>query len=72
MKKRIKKDDRLDWRDKDMPVLRMAMIRGEDSYRMHSIKPEYVHNWSANQVVNAREPHYKDDPSYWWSRKSLK
>lgn len=70
--KRIKKDNRLDWRDKNMPVLAMAKKANSDGpMTLQEVKPELVQQfyaWSITQP-NDMKPHWSDDPSYFWSKK---
>jgi len=66
-RRKLPPDTRLDWRDPDMPVLRIAKSGG-----MMLVAPEWINNYHATKIASPyyTAPHYKDDPSYWWSRKN--
>ena len=72
MSRKPKPDNRLNWRDKNMPVIRFARKANEPNSPMvlQEVEPKLVqdyHKWAVQQPnVN---PHWSDDPSYWWSRK---
>lgn len=54
-------DTRLDWRDPNMPVLRL-----NNNHQMIEVKPAYVSNYYVNKINSPfyNAPHYKDDPTY--------
>lgn len=70
-------DKRLNWRDPNMPVLRMAKARlsnGQyaDEFTMQEVEPKHVqeyHDWKYRAGLLDAFPSYKDDPSYFWSKK---
>lgn len=53
-------DNRLDWRDKNMPVLR-AMDTG-----MEELTPESESEYSQDVMNRSLEPTWRNDPSYNW------
>lgn len=71
MKRDHKPDLRLDWRDPDMPVLRLNANR-----RMIEVDPDWITQYYANKLSNPNynAPQYKNDPTYDLkkSRKNLK
>lgn len=71
MKRRPKPDTRLDWRDPDMPVLRL-----NKDHKMIEVKPSYIEAYYWNKINSPFyvAPHYSMDETYDLKkkRKSLK
>lgn len=65
-RRKLPPDTRLDWRDHDMPVLRLNEQR-----QMIPVAPDWINNYYLAKIASPyyTAPHYKNDPSYWWSRK---
>lgn len=68
-RKRLPPDDRLDWRDPEMPVIRKVTIQGREEVR--EIPPKYIEQYYKNKIFGAYydAPNWRDDPSYNWNRK---
>ena len=69
-RRKLPPDTRLDWRDPDMPVLRYGNFNGE--FGTKEVAPQYIQNYYRAKLdqIGWKMPDYKDDPSYWWSRKN--
>lgn len=65
-------DNRLDWRDPNMPCLRTGMV--DNVVGLHSIDPDSIKNYYARKMTqydfDVGPPSYKDDPSYWWNKRN--
>lgn len=63
-------DKRLDWRDPDMPVLRIAKPETPNAeWGVYPFPSDMIHRYHQNAMNSPRqEPMWKDDPSYWWAR----
>jgi len=73
MRRRLPPDNRLDWRDPNMPVIRKVWINGKTEVR--EIPPDVLKQYYANKIDNYQywhEGYYKDDPSYYWAKKVKK
>lgn len=60
-------DLRPNWRDPAMPVNRD--YRMGDGLVKTVVDPDYEHRYRAHMMEAAPHPHWKDDPSYNWSKK---
>lgn len=66
-RKRLPPDNRLNWRDPDMPVLRLGFKDKE--LTMFQVPSVDIHIYYYNKMINHPAPSYVYDPSYWWSKK---
>lgn len=75
-RKRLPPDTRLDWRDSNMPVLRIAKPdnTANAEWGVYPFPSDMIHNYHKYAMTAPRvEPMWKDDPSYFWARdKKLK
>lgn len=72
-RRKLPPDTRLDWRDPDMPVfVRAQAPNGE--VKIIPVPAEQVNRYYAAKMDSPyyTAPHYKNDPSYWWSKNNLK
>lgn len=60
--KKIKKDDRLNWRDKSMPVLKLGFLNKQP--HLFEVDPDKVRAYYEAKMLNRPALHYKDDPTY--------
>lgn len=60
--KRIKKDCRLDWRDKNMPVLRFGYLQSK--IVMYEVNPVKIEAYYQQKMLNHPAPDWKNDPTY--------
>lgn len=72
MRRKLPPDNRLDWRDPNMPVLRYGKVNGVEG--THAVSSEHITIYYHNKLLQLgwQMPDYKDDPSYWWSKKNRK
>ena len=73
--KRRKKfiDKRLNWRDPDMPVLRIAKKEGDTEYKPYEFRADWIQLYHKNAMNSYRiEPTWKNDPSYFWAKDKKK
>jgi hypothetical protein len=65
---------RLDWRDPDMPVLRVYVdydeLGGVIARGVELVQPETVSEVAREDLVDSVEPNWHADPSYHWARRS--
>jgi hypothetical protein len=64
--KRGRPDNHLDWRDPDMPCVRVTKDR-TGKLAVELIPPKEVRAEARKDFKNADLPRYRGDPSYWWS-----
>jgi len=65
------KDTRLDWRDPNIPVLRIAKPQNDPNAKwgVYEFPSDMIHNYHKRAMDSPRvEPTWKYDPSYWWAR----
>ena len=65
--KRSKPDVRLNWRDPNMPVLRLGYPHNK--LIVMEVKPEKVKAYYEQKMLNHPAPHYKNDPTYFLKKK---
>lgn len=67
-RRKLPPDKRLDWRDPDMPVLRVIvhddMFGNEVRRETIEVAPETEQVWSMRKMREGLNPKYKDDPTY--------
>jgi hypothetical protein len=68
-KRRLPPDTRLDWRDKNMPVLRYGNFNGVLDTKEVSAKDITNYYKAKLEQLGWQMPDYDKDPSYWWNRK---
>lgn len=63
-RKKLPPDDRLDWRDPNMPALRYGVVDGIEG--MHEIKPEHITQYYHAKMHHPfnSAPNWKNDPTY--------
>jgi len=61
MKRKLVSDKRLNWRDPDMPVLRL-----NSSHQMIEVDPEYIHSYYDRKMRSPDNiaPNWRHDPTY--------
>jgi hypothetical protein len=72
MRKRLPPDNRLDWRDPNMPCLRIAKPENDPNapWGVYPFPPDTIHEYHKRAMVSPRiEPTWKYDPSYFWNKK---
>lgn len=75
-KPKLPPDNRLDWRNPNMPLLIRGNIGGKVG--LHSVEPQKVTAYYAakmnmmNSDPMRSPPDYKHDPSYWWNKRNRK
>ena len=74
--KRRKKfiDKRLDWRDPNMPVLRIAKPDNDPNaeWSVYPFPSDMIHEYHKRAMNSPRqEPMWSDDPSYWWAKNAV-
>lgn len=57
-----------DWRDPNMPVIRVNMKTG----MVVTVPSEWIRNYHQRQLENSMEYSYKNDESYYWNKKGKK
>jgi len=65
-------DKRLNWRDKNMPVLMRASFDGGKTFQLTEIEPEAVTKYYENKMLNGSLdllPSWRNDPTYDLRRK---
>ena len=69
MKRKLSPDNRLDWRDPNMPVLRFE-LRGRTTIA-HFVNSKAAHEYYKFKMSDWRNqaPEWRNDPSYNWGRK---
>lgn len=65
MKRKLKPDNKLDWRDPDMPVLRYGKFQNEDGsvfVGTKTVEPKHIQQYYIIKLNDARydPPTYKD------------
>lgn len=69
-RKKLPPDNRLDWRDPEMPVLRPAMAEGDKEYKPYEFRQDWIQKYHQNAMTAPRvEPTWDKDPSYNWAEK---
>ena len=63
-------DNRLDWRDPKMPLLKLGYLNKE--LVLFEVHPDKVQAYYEAKMLNHPAPQYKNDPSYWWAKNNLK
>ena len=66
MKRRHLPDTRLDWRDPNMPVLRL-----NNKGQFVEVDPEFIQQYYDRKInsIDYVAPHYKNDPTYFLKKK---
>lgn len=69
---RLPPDNRLNWRDKNMPVLRYGKVNGIEG--THEVSPNAITNYYKAKLeqIGWQMPSWDQDESYWWNKKILK
>ena len=66
-------DKRLNWRDKNMPVLRMARASENEPFTLQPLNPIAVQQWHEYKMATSdfrpQEPDWRNDPTYDLRRK---
>lgn len=65
--KRLPPDNRLDWRDPDMPVYRNYRMR-DGSIQVY-VEPDYEHRYREFMMQDAAQKSWRNDPTYNLRRK---
>lgn len=67
--RKLPQDNRLDWRDPNMPVIRKVFINNEPA--VVEIPPKKIEEYYHNKIFGFEydAPTYNNDPSYWWRKK---
>jgi len=72
-RKKLPPDQRLDWRDQDMPCLRYGRRNEYEKFHMMVVPPDHIKEYYRRKIYESDgpfgPPDYKSDPSYWWNRK---
>lgn len=74
-KKRLPTDERLDWRNPNMPVLRIAKPDNDPNaeWGIYEFPADMIHNYHIRNMYTPRqEPMWRDDLSYWWAKNKKK
>lgn len=70
MRRPSPRDSRLDWRDPDMPCIRVAEDIETGKLSTELVPPEDVRIEARNDLKKPEFPRYGSDPSYWWSEEA--
>lgn len=62
MKRRQPQDTRLNWRDPNMPVLKLGFLNKQP--HLFEVDPDKVRAYYEAKMLNHPAPHYKNDPTY--------
>lgn len=74
-RKKLPPDKRLNWRDSNMPVLRIAKPDNNPNaeWGVYEFPADMIQRYHQhNMIIPRSEPMWKDDPSYWWARDKRK
>lgn len=67
-RRKLPSDDRLNWRDPDMPLLKLGYLNKE--LVLFEVSPEKVRMHYEDKMEHHPAPSWKDDPSYSWAKKN--
>ena len=71
MVKKLPPDNRLDWRDPDMPVWRYAAPEGSENWSMQKVPSRVVQRYHAGKMDSSfGPPDWRNDESYFWNRRN--
>lgn len=73
MIRRFNRQNRLDWRDPDMPVIRKVFIAGKEEIK--EILSDAIKKYYSDKIDNDRywaEGNWKSDPTYHMKKKETK
>lgn len=65
--KRLPPDNRLSWRDLDMPLVRNYTM--PNGTRKTEVDPDYERRYRGHMLHMADAPSWRDDPTYYLRRK---
>ena len=65
--RRLLRQDNLDWRDPEMPVIRGYKMA--DGSVREEVDPDYEHRYRDHLMSAAEQPSYRNDPTYNLRRK---
>ncbi len=68
--KRVRPDTRLDWRDPNMPCIRVTENVWSGELTSELVPPPEVQAEARKDLKHAQLPIYKMDPSYWWVKQA--
>lgn len=72
--RKLAPDNRLNWRDLNMPVLRYGKFQNADGsifLGTKTVEPIHIQQYYIIKLNSASydPPQWRDDPSYWWRKK---
>lgn len=64
-RRKLPPDNRLDWRDPDMPVLRMVRYSDNEPFRLGEVSSKAITRYYENKMMfDADGPEWNRDPTY--------